>query len=97
MFCDMKGFTALSEANDAAGISSKVMNRYLSTMSEQIRSHRGIIDKLHWRCDHGVLGTPFIEETDQARLACLAAIDMMVGLGHCVRNCLNCSGCVPYQ
>ena len=23
----------------------KVMNRYLSTMSEQIRSHRGIIDK----------------------------------------------------
>jgi adenylate cyclase len=44
MFCDMKGFTTLSEGVTPQGL-VKVMNRYLSTMSEPIRGHRGIIDK----------------------------------------------------
>ena len=76
MFCDMKGFTALSEGMTPQGL-VKVMNRYLSTMSEQIRSHRGIIDKYIGDAIMAYWGPPFIEETDQARLACLAAIDMM--------------------
>src|SRR5205807_6974707 len=44
LFCDLKGFTSLSESVTPQGL-VKVMNRYLSTMSEPIRSHRGIIDK----------------------------------------------------
>src|SRR6516162_3955633 len=44
MFCDMKGFTTLSEGMTPQGL-VKVMNRYLSTMSEPIRRHGGVIDK----------------------------------------------------
>jgi HAMP domain-containing protein len=44
MFCDMKGFTMLSEGMTPQGL-VKVMNRYLSTMSEPIRGHGGVIDK----------------------------------------------------
>ena len=36
MFCDMKGFTSLSEGMTPQGL-VKVMNRYLSIMSEPIR------------------------------------------------------------
>ena len=76
MFCDMKGFTALSEGMTPQGL-VKVMNHYLSTMSEPIRSHRGIIDKYIGDAIMAYWGPPFVEEADQARFACLAAIDMI--------------------
>jgi len=44
LFCDMKGFTRLSEDVTPQGL-VKLMNRYLTTMSEPIRENRGIIDK----------------------------------------------------
>ncbi len=44
MFCDMKGFTTLSEGVTPQGL-VKIMNLYLSTMSEPIHAHRGVIDK----------------------------------------------------
>jgi class 3 adenylate cyclase len=75
MFCDMKGFTAMSEGMTPQGL-VKVVNCYLSTMSEPIRGHRGIIDKYIGDAIMAYWGPPFIEETDQARFACAAAIDM---------------------
>jgi class 3 adenylate cyclase len=75
MFCDMKGFTALSEGMTPQGL-VKIMNRYLSTMSEPIRVHRGIIDKYIGDAIMAYWGPPFVEEGEQAQLACLAAIDM---------------------
>ena len=80
MFCDMKGFTALSEGMTPQGL-VKVMNRYLSTMSEPIRSRQGIIDKYIGDAIMAYWGPPFTEEVDEARLACLAAIDMMDRIG----------------
>jgi adenylate cyclase len=44
LFCDLKGFTSLSEGMTPQGL-VKVMNHYLSVMSEPIRSNRGIINK----------------------------------------------------
>jgi len=76
MFCDLKGFTSLSESVTPQGL-VKVMNRYLSTMSEPIRSHRGIIDKYIGDAIMAYWGPPFIDEADQARFACFAAIDMI--------------------
>jgi class 3 adenylate cyclase len=75
MFCDMKGFTAMSEGMTPQGL-VKVVNCYLSTMSEPIRSHRGIIDKYIGDAIMAYWGPPFIEETDQARFACAAAVGM---------------------
>ena len=75
LFCDMKGFTQLSEGMTPQGL-VKVMNHYLSTMSGPIRSHRGIIDKYIGDAIMAYWGPPFTEDSEQARLACLAAIDM---------------------
>ena len=80
MFCDMKGFTALSEGMTPQGL-VKVMNRYLSTMSEPIRAHQGIIDKYIGDAIMAYWGPPFTDEADEARLACFAAIDMMDRIG----------------
>jgi class 3 adenylate cyclase len=75
LFCDMKGFTQLSEGMTPQGL-VKVMNHYLSTMSGPIRSHRGIIDKYIGDAIMAYWGPPFTEHGEQARLACLAAIEM---------------------
>jgi class 3 adenylate cyclase len=76
MFCDMKGFTALSEGVTPQGL-VKIMNRYLSTMSEPIHAHRGVIDKYIGDAIMAYWGPPFIEEANQVRCACSAAIDMI--------------------
>jgi class 3 adenylate cyclase len=76
MFCDMRGFTSLSEGMTPQGL-VKVMNRYLTIMSEPIRSHRGIIDKYIGDAIMAYWGPPFIDEADQAAFACLAATDML--------------------
>src|SRR5436305_1786430 len=80
MFCDRKGFTTLSEGVTPQGL-VKVMNRYLSIMSEPIRSHRGIIDKCIGDAIMAYWGAPFVEEADQAHFACLAAMDMVERVG----------------
>jgi adenylate cyclase len=76
MFCDMKGFTALSEGVTPQGL-VKIMNLYLSTMSEPIHAHRGVIDKYIGDAIMAYWGAPFIEDAEQARLACFAAVDMI--------------------
>ena len=75
LFCDMKGFTGLSEGMTPQGL-VKVMNHYLSTMSGPIRSHRGIIDKYIGDAIMAYWGPPFTEDGEQAQLACLAAVEM---------------------
>ena len=76
LFCDMKGFTHLSEGVTPQGL-VKIMNFYLSTMSEPIREHRGIIDKYIGDAIMAYWGAPFVEESEHARLACLAAAGMI--------------------
>src|SRR3954453_15146498 len=70
----MKGFTSLSEGMTPQGL-VKVMNHYLSTMSGPIRSHRGIIDKYIGDAIMAYWGPPFTENDEQARLACLSAVE----------------------
>jgi adenylate cyclase len=76
LFCDVKGFTSISEGMTPQGL-VKVMNRYLSIMSQPIRNHRGIIDKYIGDAIMAYWGPPFTEDTEQARLACLAALDIV--------------------
>jgi class 3 adenylate cyclase len=76
MFCDMKGFTALSEGFTPQGL-VKIMNRYLSTMSEPIHAYRGVIDKYIGDGIMAYWGPPFVEEAEQAKCACSAALDMI--------------------
>lgn len=79
LFCDLQGFTNISEGMTPQGL-VKVMNRYLSTMSESIRTQHGVIDKYIGDAIMAYWGPPFNDDADQARLACLAAIDMVARL-----------------
>jgi class 3 adenylate cyclase len=76
LFCDLKGFTSLSEGMTPQGL-VKVMNRYLSIMSEPIRANRGIIDKYIGDGIMAYWGPPFVDEADHARFACIAALEMI--------------------
>ncbi|MGY3082315.1 class 3 adenylate cyclase [Bradyrhizobium sp. LM6.10] len=75
MFCDMSGFTSMSEGMTPRGL-VKVMNHYFTVMSAPVRNHRGIIDKYIGDAIMAYWGPPFIEEDEPALLAGLAAIDM---------------------
>lgn len=76
LFCDVKGFTGISEETTSQGL-VKIMNRYFSVMSAPIRDHGGIIDKYIGDAIMAYWGPPFTEDADQARLASRAALDML--------------------
>ncbi len=76
LFCDVKGFVGVSEEMTPQGL-VKVMNRYFSTMSAPIHQHGGIIDKYIGDAIMAYWGPPFTADADQARCACVAALDMV--------------------
>lgn len=76
MFCDVKGFSSTSRGTTPQGL-VKVMNRYLSAMSAPIRQHEGIIDKYIGDAIMAYWGPPFTSDADQARLASIAALNMI--------------------
>jgi len=76
LFCDLRGFTSTSEGMTPQGL-VKVMNRYFSTMSAPIRKHEGIIDKYIGDAIMAYWGPPFTDHAAQARLASLAALEML--------------------
>src|ERR1700760_2678605 len=76
LFCDMKGFTRLSEGMTPQGL-VKVMNHFLSAMSAEVRSQHGVIDKYIGDAVMAYWGPPFTDSGEDARLACLAAIRML--------------------
>jgi len=57
------------------------MNRYLSVMSEPIRSNRGIIDKYIGDGIMAYWGAPFVDEADHARLASVSVLQMIERIG----------------
>jgi adenylate cyclase len=79
LFCDVKGFSGASEGMTPQGL-VKVMNRYFSAMSAPIRDQGGVIDKYIGDAIMAYWGPPFTEDEDQARLASLAALDMLDGV-----------------
>src|SRR5205814_138496 len=79
LFCDMKGFTTFSEGMTPAALVT-VLNRYMTVMSEPVRRHNGIIDKYIGDAIMAFWGPPFAGADDQARLACLAAVEQLAAL-----------------
>jgi class 3 adenylate cyclase len=79
LFCDMKGFTHFSEGMTPVGLVN-VMNRYLTVMSDAVRNNSGIIDKYIGDAVMAFWGPPFTGADEQAKLACLAALEQLVSL-----------------
>lgn len=75
MFCDMRGFTAMSERMEPVQLQA-LLNDIFSRLTEAIRSHRGTIDKYMGDCVMAFWGAP-VDTPDHAALAVRAALDMV--------------------
>lgn len=74
MFTDVRGFSTISESLDPEEL-VKLLNRYLSGMSDIIMQLRGTIDKYEGDAIISFFGAP-VPFTDHATRACRAAIRM---------------------
>lgn len=74
MFCDMRGFTAMSEQMDPVQL-QQLLNDVFSRLTRIIRNHRGTIDKYMGDCVMAFWGAP-VSMPNHAELAVRAALEM---------------------
>ncbi|HTH11593.1 MAG TPA: adenylate/guanylate cyclase domain-containing protein [Acidovorax sp.] len=74
MFCDMRGFTAMSEQMDPVQL-QQLLNDVFSRLTRIIRSHQGTIDKYMGDCVMAFWGAP-VAIPNHAKLAVRAALEM---------------------
>ncbi len=74
MFCDMRGFTAMSETMAPTQLQA-LLNGVFSRLTDVIRRNRGTIDKYMGDCVMAFWGAP-VETREHAALAVKAAIEM---------------------
>jgi adenylate cyclase len=74
MFCDMRGFTKMSEKMEPTQL-QELLNGVFSRLTDLIRSHRGTIDKYMGDCVMAFWGAP-VDTPNHAQLAVITAIDM---------------------
>ncbi len=74
MFCDMRGFTKLSEGMEPTRL-QELLNSVFSRLTSLIRANRGTIDKYMGDCVMAFWGAP-VETSEHAHLAVKAAMEM---------------------
>ncbi len=85
LFCDIAGFTKISENLSPTGL-VKMINRYLTVMSECIQAEQGVIDKYIGDAIMAYWGPPFIKEEEQAAAACRAALRQITALKYFINE-----------
>jgi len=80
MFCDMRGFTKMSEQMEPIQLQS-LLNGVFTHLTELIRANRGTIDKYMGDCVMAFWGAP-VETPEHAQLAVKCAMEM----AHAVRE-----------
>ncbi len=78
LFCDIRGFTTISEQFDAEGL-TRFINRFLTPMTRIILDRRGTIDKYMGDCIMAFWNAP-LEDKDHAKNAARSALAMVDGL-----------------
>ncbi len=78
LFCDIRGFTTISEQFDAEGL-TKFINGFLTPMTNIILERQGTIDKYIGDCIMAFWNAP-LDDADHAEHACRSALAMMDGL-----------------
>lgn len=75
LFCDVRGFTTISEQFDAEGL-TKLINKLLTPLTNVILARRGTVDKYMGDCIMAFWNAP-LDDKDHARHACLSALAML--------------------
>ena len=78
MFCDIRGFTSISEQFDAQGLTS-LLNRFLTPMTEIILDRQGTIDKYMGDAIMAFWNAP-LDDPDHAEHGCRTALAMIARL-----------------
>ena len=73
LFSDLKGFTSMSEQLTATAM-VRLLNRYFTVVSDQIRAHNGVVEKYIGDAVMAFWAPPFSAGDDHAASACLAAL-----------------------
>lgn len=80
LFCDIRGFTAISEAHrDDPQALTSLINRILTPLTAEILDRTGTIDKYMGDCIMAFWNAP-LDDRDHARHACEAALAMIAAL-----------------
>jgi len=78
LFCDVRGFTSISELFDAQGL-TKLINSFLTPLTNVILEHQGTIDKYMGDCIMAFWNAP-LDDSDHAKNGCLSALEMLKSL-----------------
>ena len=80
LFCDIRGFTGISELykSDPQGL-TRLINRFLTPMTDLIMARRGTIDKYMGDCIMAFWNAP-LDDDAHARNACVSALAMIEGI-----------------
>lgn len=73
-FCDIAGFTTMSQWQNPEGL-TKLLNRFLTPMTDIILKHKGSIDKYIGDCIVAYWNAP-LDDPEHGKNACLAVLEM---------------------
>ncbi len=79
LFCDVRGFTTISEQFDAEGL-TQLINKLLTPLTSIIMERQGTVDKYMGDCIMAFWNAP-LDDPDHARNAALAALAMNAEMG----------------
>jgi adenylate cyclase len=79
LFCDVRGFTTISEMFDAEGL-TKLINKLLTPLTGVILERKGTVDKYMGDCIMAFWNAP-LDDAEHARHACLSALEMNATMG----------------
>ena len=75
LFCDVRGFTTISEQFDAVGL-TRLINKFLTPLTREILDRHGTVDKYIGDCIMAFWNAP-LDDREHARHGCLSALAML--------------------
>jgi len=75
LFCDVRGFTTISEQFDAQGLTS-LINKLLTPLTNVILARKGTVDKYMGDCIMAFWNAP-LDDDEHAKHGCISALEML--------------------